>query len=152
MSKRTEAIRKVLDLIDANPGVLEDAIEPKYFFESKAARIDFDIDELSIHLPSTHGEDGLAAQKELVRAVIRAFGGTWDKKPNGTTMYFQRDNIFDYFSATIFASRDAVCERIVTGTKEVAHDAVEAVDAFTETVDVVEWECMPLLTEKAVAA
>jgi len=156
MSKRTDAIRQVLDLIEANPGVLEDAVKPQYFFESKTAQIDFDANDLNIHLPSVYSdEEDYAAQKVLVRGIIRAFGGTWEKNPSGDgrIMYFQRDGIFGYFSATIYASRNAVCERVVTGTKEVAHDAVEAVDAFTETVDVVEWECGLLLAndEKAVA-
>jgi hypothetical protein len=148
VSKRTDAIRKVLDLIDANPGVLHDEVEPKYSFDCKTAQVDFSGDSLNIHLPSAYDDEGRTAQKELVKKVIRAFGGTWDKEPSGTTMYFMRGNIFGHLHATIYASRDAVCERVVTGTKLVEHARVEAVKAYTETVEEVEWVCMPLLAER----
>jgi len=48
------------------------------------------------------------------------------------------------------ASRDAVCERVVTGTHEVtvpAQPAVKATKATTRVVEDVEWVCGPLLSE-----
>ena len=46
MSKRTEAIRKVLDLIDANPGVMDAGGD-----NHSEANINFNRVMLDIHLP-----------------------------------------------------------------------------------------------------
>ncbi|MET4703067.1 hypothetical protein [Frigoribacterium sp. UYMn621] len=148
MTIRTDAIRKVLDLMDANPGVLQEAVESEYGFQSKTASIGFHDRGLDIHLPSAWTDENRAAQKILVRQIIRAFGGTWKKQDSGSTMYFRREGIFGYFEATIYADRAAVCERVVTGTKTVEHARVEAVKAYKETVDVVKWECKSLLADE----
>jgi hypothetical protein len=55
--------------------------------------------------------------------------------------------------------RDAVCERVVTGTREVTRevrdpDALAAVPTttVTETVEDVEWVCAPLTAPEQVSA
>ena len=139
MSKRTDAIRKVLDLIDSNPGVM-DAEGINY----REASIGFGRDKLDIHLPYLLTD---AENKVLLQKIVKAFGGNWSKRvpESGGTMYFEREDIFGYFSATIYVERTVVCERKVLGKKTVSHEAVEAREAFVEVVEDIEWECMPLL-------
>jgi hypothetical protein len=149
MTIRTDAIRKVLDLIEAHPDVLYDEVEPQYSFNRKSALIDFQDNLLNIHLPYVYAEEGYAEQKALLRKVLRVFGGTWDKDPDGSTMSFTQEGIAGYFYATVFAKRDAVCERVVTGTKQVEHAYVASIASYTETVDVIEWECKSILADDA---
>lgn len=43
--------------------------------------------------------------------------------------------------------RDAVCERVVTGTREVTKTVPVQTEEVTVTEDVVEWRCKPLIAE-----
>lgn len=88
-------------------------------------------------------------EKDRLTAAIRAIGGKWTKDV--------RDGEYgDYFDATgklrglsikLTAYRDAVCERVVKGTETVDVPAVEAQPSRTETREIVEWVCAPLLAE-----
>lgn len=65
------------------------------------------------------------------------------------------DLTFGAASLHVYVARDKVCERIVTGTREVTEEvpdpeALKAVPkvAVTKTVEDVEWRCMPLLADE----
>lgn len=85
--------------------------------------------------------------KERTAAIIRAIGGKWDKKPGDLYAF---ETVFAGVRLHITVQRDVVCERVVTGTREVTK-TVPAPDAptieITETVEDVEWVCAPLLAE-----
>lgn len=49
----------------------------------------------------------------------------------------------------VWVDRDEVCERIVTGQREVTKEVVTAVETVTVTEDIVEWRCSPLLADDA---
>jgi len=54
----------------------------------------------------------------------------------------------------LVAERDAVCTRVVTGTEEREVEKVitpAVVEKVTETVDVVTWDCQPVLAPREVA-
>lgn len=46
--------------------------------------------------------------------------------------------------------RDQVCERVVTGQREVTTEVPTATETVTVTEDIVEWRCHPLLVEDRV--
>lgn len=83
--------------------------------------------------------------------VTKDYDDTWGavtlRMPNGLV------NIW------VYASRSEVCERVVKGTREVTKEvpdpeALKAVPkvTVTETVEDVEWVCMPILDDKSGAA
>lgn len=90
-------------------------------------------------------------QKSAAAAIIRTVGGHWDKtdRYDGQIAWQQeRDGVVFHVAVT----REAVCERVVTGTKKITVPAVEAQPERVETVEDVEWRCMPLLADEAVSA
>jgi hypothetical protein len=93
------------------------------------------------------GLDDLAAQKDLASEIVKAVGGKWDKRP-GEFFSFRTD--FYGVQLSVSVDREAVCRRVVTGTREVTK-AVPSPDApmveVTETIEDVEWVCEPLLAE-----
>ena len=135
MTAQTEALRKLADFIDEHA---ELNIGDQY----DQGRVHADGNDLGL-FPPYRGDS--AKEKEFVRKVIRALGGLWEKDPNGSTMYFKQEDVFGYFSTTIYVDRDAVCERKLVGTKDVEVPAQEAVEAHVETVPLYEWECGSLL-------
>lgn len=105
-----------------------------------------------VNIHASHGED----QRDVVAAVARALPGKVDKSVWGPGDY--------YFGLTgkapggvginVIATRAEVCERVVTGTREVKKtipDPMVTVPTIevTETVEDVEWVCGPLLREQA---
>jgi hypothetical protein len=95
-----------------------------------------------MHDPNREG------QKSTAAAVIRAIGGHWDK----TDLYSDQmvwNQTRDGLRFHVAVLREAVCERIVTGTHMVTIPAVEAKPERTETVETVEWRCLPLLPGEA---
>lgn len=88
-------------------------------------------------------------QVEKARSVMRGIGGKWEKVPNGTDLYFKRKLIFDGIKVdfTIFATREAVCERRVVGTEEVTIPAVKAQPERVEVREIVEWDCAPVMAD-----
>jgi hypothetical protein len=89
------------------------------------------------------------AQKETALAVVRAMGGKWNKNPGHLFGFRTSRNGVDYH---VTVDREAVCRRVVTGTREVT-TTVPADDAptvqVTETVEDVKWVCEPLLNDAA---
>lgn len=98
-----------------------------------------------------NGFGGPEKQRSAAQAIIRAVGGRWDKNPNDhDEMNFRAERGALQFHVQI--AREAVCERIVTGTETVTIPAVEAQPARTEVVETVEWRCLPLLADEEAAA
>lgn len=89
--------------------------------------------------------EGDEQQKAATALIVRVVGGYWTKTEGSGVLYLdQRDNELLHFSITV--DRAAVCERVVTGTREVTVPAVEATPERVEVVDNVEWVCAPILT------
>jgi hypothetical protein len=110
-------------------------------------------DEMNIFLHGAEQRDKFTA---IARAMGRAEKSVWEFNEQ------QRMEIKRKFAGlTLVASieREAVCERIVTGTAEVTTEvpdpellaAVPKVQR-TEIVETVEWRCTPLLAESTQAA
>ena len=83
-----------------------------------------------------------AEQKRLAAEVIRTIGGKWDKDP-GETFRFRRT--LGGLRLHVSVEREAVCERVVTGTETFTIPAVKAQPERTEEREIVEWRCEPLL-------
>lgn len=125
----TDGIRRLADWLDANP---------------------------QIDLPWSGGQYdpiqiGAWVTKDQLAAIIKALPGKVDKD-------YSADNVvrvnatFGDLHVTAYAGRSEVCERVVTGTETVTVPAVEAKPERTETRDVVEWRCHPILGDEAVSA
>jgi hypothetical protein len=111
------------------------------------------------HIEPGHGQHGtvswllfsdtdLDRQRAVAAAVVRGVGGKWEKNP-GDLFAFDRV-LPSGLELDVTVKRPAVCERVVTGTREVVK-TVPAPDAptvqVTEVVEDVEWVCGPLLAE-----
>jgi hypothetical protein len=84
----------------------------------------------------------------LMRDLRRQIGGKWEKEGNDYNFSLTRK--YQEVNVCIQANRESVCEKVLTGTKTVEHAAVEAQEAreaYTEEVDVYEWQCSSLLAE-----
>lgn len=102
---------------------------------------------------SFHFLNGEDARAEMA-AAARALPTVWSKNvwSAGTTNYFDLNGSLHGLTIHLSAYRDAVCERIVTGTREVTTDepdpaALAAVPTVTvtRTVEDVQWVCAPIL-------
>lgn len=129
MSKHSDRLRSLADFLDANPGVIAPEV-------------------------SQWGElhwYGLSAAE--VASVIRAVGGRWDKNdPNESAHAAAMAEFTTKFlgwDATIHTSRSQVCTRVVVGTREVVTPAAPATEESTTMVDIVEWQCRPVLAGAA---
>lgn len=93
-----------------------------------------------------------ADSKEQLVAVARALPGkvgkTFDDRSD--TYGFELHGSIGGLRVIVYGDRNEVCQRVVTGTREVTK-TVPAPDApmveITETVEDVEWICSPLLAE-----
>lgn len=137
-SSYTAGLRALADLLDAHPQV------PLPHYGTSGA-------PMAIFFLS--GEDPKAA---LV-AATRAFPGPKQKGVWDT--YYDVQGSLHGLHYKLTAFRDAVCERIVTGTREVVEEvpdpeALAAVPkvTVTTTVEDVEWKCSPLLAPEPVSA
>ena len=141
MTGVSAALREAADLLDAHRDL------PKAYVSTGSFGA-------TIHWFIESATDDAATQKATAAQIIRAVGGTWDKTPSDSgTFYFRQKR--DPLRFVITVTRDAVCERVVTGTREVtytvpAQDAVPA-QTFTEVVEDVEWVCAPLLADAPAA-
>lgn len=92
-----------------------------------------------------------------LRQFARATTGPVEKVVTDHRLFgFELVGSFHGLRVTAVAYREAVCERIVTGTREVERtmpdpDALAAVPTVTVTdvIEDVRWECRPLLAEAA---
>lgn len=99
--------------------------------------------------PSQFGDD-VPAEVARIRQVV---GGQWAKNDpadgeNGyDASYFTLSRPLYGITLRICSYREAVCERVVTGTREVVEDVPVAFEKRTKTVEDVRWDCKPLLAE-----
>lgn len=141
VQQAVNGLRALADLLAENPD-LYDLIGFRYSAIGQRGRV-------SVYA-STDARAGIAA---FVRVALRA-GATADKlltdKWGGVVAHFAGLNV------EVYADREEVCERVVTGTREVTEqvpdpEALAAVPTVevTKTVEDVEWRCVPLLAEQA---
>lgn len=76
--------------------------------------------------------------------VVATIDGAWSRTSLGDELVQWKQHR-DGVSLIVTISRELVCERRVVGTETVTIPAVEAQPERTETRDVVEWDCKPLL-------
>ena len=87
-----------------------------------------------------------AEQKRLAAEIVRLHRGPWVKQERGESFAFENTNI-PGVKLKVLVAREAVCERVVTGTERFTVPAMEAVPERTEIREIVEWRCEPLLVE-----
>lgn len=99
------------------------------------------------------GKD-LQEQKETAAAVVRFIPGTATKSTDkyGSADWIDYSGEVDGVSWDIVCQREAVCERVVTGTKTITREVpdptvVVPTVEVTEEVETVEWVCGPLLAD-----
>jgi hypothetical protein len=135
-----KGLRALADVLEANP-----AVELPYAGSGT---------ELTISLLS------VADPRTAMANAARAFPIKWDKNAWGPagTAYFSLRGSLHGLRMEICAYREAVCERVVTGTQEVTKtvkdpEALAAVPEIevTETIDTVEWRCGSILAPSAPA-
>ncbi|WKN47114.1 hypothetical protein [Nocardioides sp. Arc9.136] len=95
-------------------------------------------------------------QKETAAQVVRSLGGHWDKgrRHGGGDLFDFTKEYGGGVRAEVVVDRDEVCERVVVRTETVTIPAtdlqvIEPQPERTETREVVEWRCAPLLTDTA---
>lgn len=108
----------------------------------------------------THGDVswllfGTKGERDTAAQIVRRMPGIWTKVPYGDE---GKETLFGFIaeqrgvSLKVVVYRDAVCERIVTGTERVTETIPDpAVQVplveVTREVETVEWRCSPLLAE-----
>lgn len=119
--------RRVADLLEQHP----DIVPPFVYGDGK----------IVWNIYSYECPDGVPAMVAKIRRIV---GGKWDKREqNGITspeMVFERDGY------QITVKRDAVCTRRVVGTETITKPAISLPER-TETIEIVEWDCSPVLAE-----
>lgn len=133
MSEYTEALRRAADFLDDH--------EDLFGTINTDVRAHFDVDDMGIFLPTWNGKGEKVDQKAILRKVVRALGGTFEKDFNGSIMYLKQEDVFGFFDLTIYADREGVCERKLVGMKDIDVPAVKAVKAHVESTPAYEWEC-----------
>lgn len=128
-----DGMRVAIDLIAAHP----ELPTPSVFAYSTGS--------VDVTWQLMHNDDTKDDQRGTAQRIIRAIGGHWSKNPWGDRFDFERQ--YDGVKLEIYAHRDQVCERRVVGTETVTIPAVEAQAERTETREVIEWDCNPVLTE-----
>ena len=83
----------------------------------------------------------IASDKAEVASVLREFGGRWDKHASHGLLYVTR--AFGPFTLQLIVDQGEVCTKRVVGYREIP--AQEA-----RTVEVVEWDCAPVLAGEVV--
>lgn len=99
----------------------------------------------------SHGAVPIDEQPVAARELMRALGGgkyAKDTSSSGGDLILR--GMCGGLPVDIWVTRDAVCERVVTGTREVVEtvpvgEDTRPVETITRTEDVVEWVCSPLL-------
>jgi len=124
-------LRAMADMLDAHPELAEAMRYSTY-----------------LNVGLAFAEDKRAALAAWIRAA-KAHGATVKKSGD---KYVTVELRWGRIGFDVFASREQVCERVVTGTETVTTsvpdpDALAAVPTVevTETVETVEWRCTPLL-------
>jgi hypothetical protein len=133
-----KGLRALADILEASPEV------PLPYTGS--------VSEIAINA-FLHSKDPRAA----IVATVRAFTGVaWDKETRdgkgSDDSYFDMLGSLHGLRLRLTSYRDAVCERVVTGTREVTEtvkDPAKLAEVpeieVTKTVEEVEWRCAPIL-------
>lgn len=87
--------------------------------------------------------NGVPATVALIRRTI---GGKWDKREVDSNYGGNAEMVFSHGNYEIKVQRDAVCTRRVVSTETITKPAVSLPER-TETVEIVEWDCTPILSE-----
>lgn len=137
---QAQGLRALADFIEKNP-----VVAPWFDYSFKYAAV-------NVHLSG----DEASATADFARMAAKA-GATVTKEVTDTFFHVFAD--FGGVKAKSLAYRANVCERVVTGTREVTKTvpdpkALAAVPEVqvTEMVEDVEWVCRPLLADKPEAA
>ena len=85
-------------------------------------------------------------QKAVAAKFARLIPSTIAKEPRGDALDVK--GRIRGLRVCLIVDRDAVCERIVKGTKTVTIPAKPAEPERTVVVDEVEWRCAPILSEQ----
>lgn len=106
--------------------------------------------DLSIHVTPHRVED----PKATLAAVAKALPGKVTKSANDASGHFNLNGSVGGIKLHVIAYRNEVCERVVTGTREVTKtipDPMVTVPTIevTEVVEDVEWVCGSVLAGKA---
>lgn len=133
--RQADGLRRLADMIEANPELAEE--------------MDIALSSMNVWIGA---DDQRATLVAFARAGARA-GATVTKDKGGTSdQYFGARIEFGPVGFYAYGYRNQVCERIVTGTREVTKEvpdpeALAAVPkvTVTETVEDVEWRCTSLL-------
>ena len=91
-------------------------------------------------------------QKQLAIDVVRLLPGKATKTVRGVDGWMEYSGEVDGVKWKVVAAREAVCERVVTGTETVTKSVPDPsilvpLVEVTEEVETVEWVCSPLLQE-----
>ena len=124
----------------------------KEFVESLRNLADFFEQHEEIRLPlTTHITvfPNYSESKQQFRDFCRAIGGKIEKQFGDDVMYADKP-FGNLFILRFMAYRDAVCERVVVGTKVLPATEERIVPAEPEReVEIVEWRCGSVLAEVA---
>jgi hypothetical protein len=137
--RQAAGLRRLADMIQANP---ELAIQFRYPIHN-------------MNVPISRNTDEKAALAATVRAASRA-GAVIVKDTFGTGDVLVGARVtLGEVQFSVWGRREQVCERVVTGTREVTEEVpdAEALAAVptvtvTKTVEDVEWVCRPLLADE----
>lgn len=134
MSTMIDALRKVADLLESHPDLPPPLVSIYSHIPDKP--------ELHWYL-HINGKDA-ATQKATAQRIITAIGGKWSKSFDDDARFTQERDGIDLLVVVV---REAVCERVVVGTKTVTIPAEPAKPERVVEVDEVEWRCEPVLAE-----
>ena len=133
-----DVLRAAADLIEAHPD-----LPPPYITTS--SHRDQHTADLSWFLMINDGRT-LAQQKTAAALIVSTIDGHWEKIPDTYQDFVFRQQR-DGLKLDVQVTREAVCERIVTGTETVTIPEKPAEPARTVKRETVEWRCEPLLAE-----
>lgn len=119
---KADVLRALAGWLDAHPGAELDQVT----FIGRPTAYDFGV-----------------ADRESMGVRAREIGGRWEKDA-GTELFKLRQEVIPGVDYVMTAARDQVCERVVTGTREVERPDPDA-PLVTVTEEIVEWRCGSLL-------
>ena len=139
-SSYTSGLRALADALDGNPEL--------------PLPYDGNLVPISIGFHSSAINDDNRAEL-LASAARTLMPGRRDKNVDGS--YYRIDGTLHGLKVQVWAMRDQVCERVVTGTRQVSREIPDPAVAVptvtvTETVEDITWECRPLLAETEAVA
>lgn len=128
-TRQAANLRAVADILDAHPSL---PVPTVFAYSTNGVDVMWQI-----------LRDDESTQRGTLNRIRRALGGEWVKDGLGETFTLEQKH--GDLTLQIMAKRDVVCERRVTGIETVTLPAVEAQPERTETREIVEWDCAPIL-------